>query len=1084
MINNVCPYPGLRPFTEEESIFFKGRDADIRALAKMLETKKMAFVTGASGDGKSSLVYAGVIPFIRAGFLKAEFNKWIIVDFKPQRNPLKSLCEALAAHTNLDVDYLLEELDNGFSSIVEVYKQNGLYVDNDEDKAVNKGKNLLIIADQFEEVFTYKENFDDGTPSLETYTTVNLLLETVRIAVAEHLPVYVMFTMRSDFIPQCTVFKYLPEFIAYSQFFIQQLKREEITQVIQEPAILAGASVSSRLTDYLVNNLSSGFDQLPVIQHTMNLLWKNANNGEQQLDLLHLAKIAGISKNVLSPKDRKEFDEWYAKLPNYEKKYFAKPGLNNVLNAHAGILYESAFDYYQKNIAWTQKNITKEDAELIIETAFKSLVKIDNSRPVRNRCTLNEITGSINRDNITNAVVCGCLNVFRLPENTLLRPFIDTETMEEKYLSGNAILDITHEALIRNWKMLAAWNAEEDIFVKDYYDFKSQLNRWIDNERKENFLLPEGNLIYFEKWVKECNLTSYWIAKYDNTKIPQDQKILAADIEYKNAIEFLSKSRDAVVAQNKRRKKRQKIILFAILAVMTLLTGFMVWALKEKDIAKSESTRANLKAKEVEDQMIINEHEKQRALAAENLADKERQKALKEAYNARIAKEDAEKAYNEANYARILADSMKNIALKNLQSAEDARKETEQALIVAENQTERARQASDSVSRLYNTAVSNALAMKAQNHYEDKSLNLRLAWSSWLMCRDCGLSSNTAELYQAMLFAMKENGFDNKLEITTDKIADFFVSTNNNILVLTEKPEIIGYKISGDAPQEYTRIDCAESNSPVEKAFFISDDKVVFSTKDKQTFVSDVNSKKTVKLPRQGYFTAADNGINNMFATATANGILDVWQNDNGEIKIKKMFFFDTKISDIKISSDGSKVFALLHKGILMQCNINDGSTETIIDKHPLYAYSMELLESNNYIVTCFSDGNIRYYNTENKTVFDFLGGHSKPGDMTYDPNSKRLARSSSDKRIMIVDTENFMAQPYSLEEYNLNGGKVKSMKFNRKGVLYVLTDQNELRYFDTDIRQYANSLSKLNLQPLSNMEKRMILSNEFVGEY
>ena len=53
-----------------------------------------------------------------------------------------------------------------------------------------------------------------------------------------------IFTMRSDFISQCTVFKHLPEFIAYSQFFVPQLKRDEIRQVIEEPAVLAGLKVA------------------------------------------------------------------------------------------------------------------------------------------------------------------------------------------------------------------------------------------------------------------------------------------------------------------------------------------------------------------------------------------------------------------------------------------------------------------------------------------------------------------------------------------------------------------------------------------------------------------------------------------------------------------------------------------------------------------------------------------------------------------------------------------------------------------------------------------------------------------------
>ena len=1082
MNQSITPYPGLRPFTEEESIFFKGRDVHIRMLAKLLETKKMAFITGASGDGKSSMVYAGVIPYIRAGFLKAKFNNWIIFDFKPQRNPLRSLCDAMSQQTGIDTDYLYKEFDNGFSSIIEVYKSNGLYAEG--DNAVNEGKNLLIIADQFEEVFTNKDNFDDGTPSLETYTTVNLLLETVRIAVAEDLPVYVAFTMRSDFISQCTVFKSLPEFIAYSQFFVPQLKREEITQVIEQPAILAGSSVSSRLTDVLVNNLGSGFDQLPVLQHTMNLLWRTANYGAETLDLIHLAKIAGIPKDVLDDKDAKEFDSWFAKQPDIAKKYFSRPSLNNVLNAHAGFLYESAYDFYQKNAPWAPKNITKEDSELIIKTAFKSLVKIDNARPVRNRCTLDEITGSVNRDNVNNAVVCGCLNIFRQPQHTLLRPFAESESIEDQYLGGDAVLDITHEALIRNWKMLAVWNAEEEIFVKDYYDFKSQMTRWTDNDRKPNFLLAEGNLVYFETWKNNCNLNPYWIAKYDTSKATPEQKLLDADEEYKNSCDFLRESRDALTAAQNRRKNRQRIILIAALAVMTLLAGFTFWALQERTLAQKETARANEQTKEAKLQMDQANREKNRAEEAEKRAGDEKRKAYNEAKKAREAKEAAERASAEAINARNIADSMTTVALRNLRAADSAKYQTELALIDAEEQRKKADRASDSATRLFYTAVSNALAMKAQNHYEDKSLNLRLAWSSWLMCRDCGITKNTAELYQAMLFAMKENGFDNRLEVTNDKIADFCVAENNDINVLTDRPEIIQYRISGDKPQEINRFACDGVLAPVEKAFFVSGDIAVLSTKDRQTYVVNIPRQTTTRLPRNGgYLTAAHINPDGKLAMASGIGVLDVWDLQGSEPKLLKTINLGGKISDLQITSDGKTVYALTLSGAIVECNVEGGATKTLLDKRPINAYSMALLENAKLLVTSFSDGQIRYYSLENQSTFEVLGTHARPGVMAYDPNTHTLARASDDKRVIIIDTENFMSQPYTLEEYNLNGGKAISLKFNHKGVLYVLTDHNELRYFDTDIRQYANSLATLNLAPLNEMEKRMLLGREMSGD-
>jgi ABC-type ATPase involved in cell division len=91
----ICPYPGLRPFNEDESIYFKGREEHIDKIITLLQEKKFLMVTGASGDGKSSLIYAGLIPRSRAGFFKANFNNWRIADLRPERSPLGNLARAI-----------------------------------------------------------------------------------------------------------------------------------------------------------------------------------------------------------------------------------------------------------------------------------------------------------------------------------------------------------------------------------------------------------------------------------------------------------------------------------------------------------------------------------------------------------------------------------------------------------------------------------------------------------------------------------------------------------------------------------------------------------------------------------------------------------------------------------------------------------------------------------------------------------------------------------------------------------------------------------------------------------------------------
>jgi energy-coupling factor transporter ATP-binding protein EcfA2 len=93
--SQICPYTGLRSFTEEESLYFKGRDEQVDLITSLLEERKFLMLTGASGEGKSSLIYAGLIPNARAGFFKAKFAKWTVVDFRPERSPVRSMSQAL-----------------------------------------------------------------------------------------------------------------------------------------------------------------------------------------------------------------------------------------------------------------------------------------------------------------------------------------------------------------------------------------------------------------------------------------------------------------------------------------------------------------------------------------------------------------------------------------------------------------------------------------------------------------------------------------------------------------------------------------------------------------------------------------------------------------------------------------------------------------------------------------------------------------------------------------------------------------------------------------------------------------------------
>ena len=95
---NRSPWPGILAFEAEDAAVFFGRDAEIRRVAELLEVRRLyggtrlLFLVGGSGSGKSSLLRAGVLPFIGR-----DPQKFIpFPPFRPGLTPLAALAKAFA----------------------------------------------------------------------------------------------------------------------------------------------------------------------------------------------------------------------------------------------------------------------------------------------------------------------------------------------------------------------------------------------------------------------------------------------------------------------------------------------------------------------------------------------------------------------------------------------------------------------------------------------------------------------------------------------------------------------------------------------------------------------------------------------------------------------------------------------------------------------------------------------------------------------------------------------------------------------------------------------------------------------------
>lgn len=88
------PFPGLRPFLPEESDLFFGREGQSSEVVERLNANKFVTVIGASGSGKSSLIFCGVIPLFRAGSGGVN-NDCAVITMRPGNDPAGNMADAL-----------------------------------------------------------------------------------------------------------------------------------------------------------------------------------------------------------------------------------------------------------------------------------------------------------------------------------------------------------------------------------------------------------------------------------------------------------------------------------------------------------------------------------------------------------------------------------------------------------------------------------------------------------------------------------------------------------------------------------------------------------------------------------------------------------------------------------------------------------------------------------------------------------------------------------------------------------------------------------------------------------------------------
>ena len=92
----TAPYPGLRRFRANEWPIFFGRERMVDETIERLYVNQAVLVHGGSGSGKSSLIFAGVLPKLAQSYRGTQFT-WRTCSFRPGDQPIVRLANALEA---------------------------------------------------------------------------------------------------------------------------------------------------------------------------------------------------------------------------------------------------------------------------------------------------------------------------------------------------------------------------------------------------------------------------------------------------------------------------------------------------------------------------------------------------------------------------------------------------------------------------------------------------------------------------------------------------------------------------------------------------------------------------------------------------------------------------------------------------------------------------------------------------------------------------------------------------------------------------------------------------------------------------
>ncbi|NJM20964.1 MAG: PQQ-binding-like beta-propeller repeat protein [Richelia sp. SM1_7_0] len=372
------PYKGLKTFESRDKELFFGRDNFITTLVDELEHTNLILLFGPSGSGKSSVVRAGLIPWLERKYRTGFIN----LTFTPDADPFDSFYTSLRTnkYQQAEVNLAREVKEETLIQVVNNLKKSSEF--------------WLIFIDQFEELFTISDEH-------KRREFINGLM---KLSQAKLPGVKIMATMRADFLERLSDFPQLVEATQKHRPMIVKMQSNELRLAIEQPAAHHGMIFETGLVDKIITEVQGQAGCLPLLQYTLKLLWeeevRTGSINDRVLNTSTYEDLGGVTGALqqhvdsiydnLSPSEKLAGQRIFLKLVGIGES--AESGIEWKPVRRRALLSEFRDDERDVLLKLVNENLLVSDADLSKTDSKKELFR--SSKSVKSNSTI-EITHEI-----------------------------------------------------------------------------------------------------------------------------------------------------------------------------------------------------------------------------------------------------------------------------------------------------------------------------------------------------------------------------------------------------------------------------------------------------------------------------------------------------------------------------------------------------------------------------------------------------------------------------------------------------------------------------------------------------------------